>query len=271
MTQTRPSPAPVRLRRGIPVIDRPPGLVQVGLDPERRVLLPDTAEVRAVLDALSGAGAVPPRHRVADQVLHRLQGRGLLVDRVERLDRGRRRGRRPVLVDGPDPWRGDLVDLLTASGARADGNRTTAAVRVLLSPGEPDRALVDDLAGEEAPTLYLGVVDARIRIGPFVVPGVTACLRCVDCHGQDRDPGRPVASLPEVGGRDPVWPADVPPLAMQLALVLVAGDVVAWLEGRRPDSWSASTWVDDDLRSTRTAWSRHPHCGCAWQDMLRTR
>ena len=41
------------------------------------------------------------------------------------------------------------------------------------------------------PHLPLQVLDATAWVGPLVLPGRTACLRCVDAHRRDRDPAWP--------------------------------------------------------------------------------
>ena len=106
-----------------------------------------------------------------------------------------------------------------------------------------------------------------MTLGPFVVPGATACLRCVDAHRGEADPRRGLvleqaASLPALT-RDRVDPA-----LHALALAWAARDVVTFVEGGRPATWSATVRVDAGLRLAPQEWLRHSHCGCSWGDQL---
>jgi hypothetical protein len=95
-----------------------------------------------------------------------------------------------------------------------------------------------------------------------VAPGRSACLRCVDAHLGDRDVRRAtvlhqVEQLPPASFR-----AD--PLLLQLSAAWVMRDVVRALEGQTPSLVSSTVTVTADLAVVRREWSRHPHCGCAW-------
>jgi hypothetical protein len=46
----------------------------------------------------------------------------------------------------------------------------------------------------------------------------------------------------------------------------VVRDVLAFLDGGEPTTWSAT--VDLDAAApVRRVWLRHPHCGCTWADV----
>ncbi|WP_162794333.1 hypothetical protein [Nocardioides houyundeii] len=264
----------LRLRRGVGVLPRGNGLLQVGHDPSRRVLLPDTPSIAGFLHDLA-AGVDPPQAPELEQVVATLRSNGLVVDAGDRRRRHRARSRTSVEVLGPDPWRRELTLLLVEAGLGLPGlsppsqDGTTAdGVTVLLSAGEPDREYVDALTHAGDPVLFLSVVDARVRLGPFVLPGVTACLRCVDAHLAAVDPWH-TGALPAAARGE--FPLDLPPLLMRLALVRAAGDIAVWAEGRRPQTWSATTWLGEDLDAEHETWTRHPHCGCSWGDSLLTR
>lgn len=264
------TPPDVRLRRGVPVVALGNGLLQVGVDPASRVLLPDTPTIASFVQELA-AGTSTPEAPELREVIARLGGQGLLIDEVERRRRRQVRADSPVAVVGADPWRGDLDVLLREAGVAlaqrrqgAEGGGPEAELTVLLAAGEPDRDLVDSLTHVGDPVLFVSVVDARVRVGPFVVPGVTACLRCIDAHVAVTHPWHTGVLTARRSG----FPVDLPPLPMQVALARAAVDVCAWLEGRRPATWSATTWIDEDLAVEHQAWRRHPHCGCSWGDAL---
>ena len=121
----------------------------------------------------------------------------------------------------------------------------------------------------DRPHLLVALVDGIVRVGPFVVPGRTACLRCIDAHHTERDPRRSLvlhqyaaSRAPRIGVPDPV-PHDL----LDLALVWAVRDLVAWIDGRRPRCWSATVRVEPDLELAVTPWpatraAAAPGAGC---------
>lgn len=253
----------------------------------------EPGRVRALLDLLLGAGVLtgPPADRAH---LHRLG-----PDRHQELrpdalawsvtypDAGdgfellARRTRRPVLVVG----RGRLAtaclaalsptavalehaqttrDGLDTVARLADGDRHSAyRLVVLVDDDAVSTAVGSALLAEGLPHLVVLAGADRATVGPLVVPGRSACLRCLELARTDRDPG---------------WPAvaaqlDAPPSAArgesaltQLVAGLVALQVTCWVDERRtPASVSATLTValPDGLPCRRT-WPRHPRCGCSW-------
>ncbi len=83
------------------------------------------------------------------------------------------------------------------------------------SRAAPSRAArpIDRLVQADRPHLLVTAVAGRVRVGPCVVPGLTACLRCVDAHLADRDPRHPLVRRaarrrrPERPCRRPARPA----------------------------------------------------------------
>ncbi len=119
------------------------------------------------------------------------------------------------------------------------------------------------------PHALLRVVEGRVVVGPFVVPGGTACLRCTDAHATDADPAWPLL-LAQYAGRSRRDRADgatepVDPLLAALGLAWLARDVVTHLDGGRPTCWSATVTLSPGLAALETrAWPRHPGCACSW-------
>ncbi len=104
-----------------------------------------------------------------------------------------------------------------------------------------------------------------MRQGPFVVPGVTACVRCLDAHRSEHDPRR--ATVLEQCARDGEDAGD--PALAALGLAAAVADVVGFVDGDRPATWSATV----DLGAAQPVvrpWPRHPHCGCAWDALSAT-
>jgi hypothetical protein len=167
---------------------------------------------------------------------------------------------------------GDLAgarDLLTRAGVRLVAAGADADVALVGGPGEVDRDRLDPLVRAGTSHLVLRLVDGAALVGPFVVPGLTACLRCIDAHRAIADPDHvPVTSRyvratsrPRADGLADV--AD--PVLEVLAHAWAVRDVVAHLEGRRPTTWSRTVHLDPDPALRREEdWSRHPECGCCW-------
>jgi bacteriocin biosynthesis cyclodehydratase domain-containing protein len=216
---------------GTRVLRRDARHLQVGLDPDARVVLPDTPELRrleggeqlrrdpalaarlapvllpddaplrSALPAHAPSYADPQawsRHTVASLARRRradaatLQRRSSYVVVVQpAVPRGE--GRPPGLVHA-------LADELRLT-CRRSGLRVAHAV-----PGGPRahrppvvRALVS--VGEpdrrvvdswDVPHLLVRFVEGHAVVGPFVEPGTSACLRCADAHLAELDPAWPL-------------------------------------------------------------------------------
>lgn len=249
MQATRP-----RLRPGCHVVRRDDGHLQVGVDPPARVILADRPEVVTVLHRLEGGLPLPGD---AADVVTRLGHAGLLT---EPPDPRRRAGAVRLLPHGLDL--DPLADLLGRLGVRPVA--TGGDVAVVAATGPLPREAVDELVSAGTPHLVLTGTGRPevLRVGPFVVPGQTACLRCVDAHEGEGDPRRPLV-LEQLAER-PAAPLD--PATLQLATAWAARDLHRFLAGGCPDTWSASVDLDDAPPSLQ-CWERHPHCGCAWDEL----
>lgn len=141
----------------------------------------------------------------------------------------------------------DVTSTLALAGLRPS---TTAGVALLVTdrddPGAADRWSVASL-----PHLVVRLGAESVRVGPFVHPGVTACLRCLDAAG-------PVRAAPRA-----TW-ADVDPALRTLALGWAVRDLATWQAGRLPTTWSTTVTIGADLQPEPTHRQRHPHCGCSW-------
>ena len=281
---------------GAHVLRRHDGSFQVGLDPRGAIVLPDTPTVASCLARLDGS-KVRPTDEVAAAVLDQAE---LLVDQ---------RAVTPLLAAGDDgPATGRAAALLRRHGTRAPdivaarsrrtigvvgfGHPSGAVVRerlrglldealltcssedpaigMLTGLGEPDRELVDGWMRERVPHLVVRLAEGRATVGPFVVPGATACLRCVDAHHTDADPTWPLlvrqyAEACRRPRRDGIAePLD--PLLATVAVGWAARDLATYVDGGRPSTWSTTLTLDADLTAVETrTWTRHPDCGCSWQ------
>lgn len=251
----------VRLRPGIRVSDRSDTRLQVGLHPGHRLVLRDDPTVRGALTSL-GHGVEP--RRLDPDLLRRLTEAELLTDPDQEQARSRARSLAGVEVHATGAERSALLRMLGEAGVHVTVG-PAAALSVMVTIGaEPRRETVDALVRADRPHLLVTGVAGQLRIGPFVVPGLTACLRCLDAHLTDRDPRHPLVVeqhlVPDL--------ADRPDRAeLQLALAWAARDVVALIGGERPSTWSTSVDLEPGGPVSQR-WRRHPGCGCAWGDAL---
>ena len=205
-----------RLRPGLHVVRRDDEHVQVGVDPPARVVLPATSEVLGVLDSLAQGRPVPPSDE-GRLALDRLREAGLVEEPLPAP--GAETAQVAVVARGIDLTA--LGRLAGASGVRF--RELSAAetadpdvlerydVAVVASRAPLARGALDAWMSSGVPHLVLEGTGApgALRVGPFVVPGETACVRCVDAHaGAERwcwpssRRCRPNPSPP----RPPPWP-----------------------------------------------------------------
>jgi hypothetical protein len=123
----------------------------------------------------------------------------------------------------------------------SQSTRTTALraterydVVVLAAAGALDPAVADDLIRSGVPHLSVTLREATAVVGPFVVPGITSCLRCLELHRCDRDAAWPLiaAQLAADGVRTVVDACDV--ALATLAASLCTLQVLAFVDGGNP-------------------------------------
>jgi hypothetical protein len=115
---------------------------------------------------------------------------------------------------------------------------TVVAPRDGLDAFAPDEEQARRLVAAGVPHLYTGVLEGTGLVGPLVLPGRTACGRCLGLLLAGRDPDwlRMLAQLRS--GRRPAVPACDVALATTVAGT-AAGHVLAHLDGRLPPSAGA--------------------------------
>jgi bacteriocin biosynthesis cyclodehydratase domain-containing protein len=250
---------------GLHVLERGDGELQVGLDPARAVVLPASDAVRRTLAVLRVAGPAADADAESLHGLHRL---GLVAD-AGRLPRPSV-PRLVVHTFGATPWPG-LHDLLRTVGLELVPTTADAALALVAGVGEPDRDLLDPYVRDGVPHLVLRMTEGDAVVGPFVVPGRTACLRCIDAHHAADDARWPLLVAQQAARtsrlRDDAVPEPVDPALAQLALAWAARDLFSRAAGRAPASWSATIRLPPDLAEAEAvAWLRHPECGCWWNE-----
>ncbi len=131
---------------------------------------------------------------------------------------------------------------------------------VLLTP--PGGSAVPELVLRD-PTLLAHVVDGTGVVGPLVRPRASACLRCIDLHRTDRDPGWPSLAAQLTAEAPGVTACDAG-LALAVAAQAVR-EALAFLDGTRPPGSLGGTLElsPADWRWRRRSWQVHPDCPCA--------
>lgn len=277
------------LRPGTPVMARAPGVLQVGLDgptaqvpddPATRDLLaalrqpltvpgpgPDVGRdlpdgIAATLDRLDAAGllvVVPDSEAVpepADQVLRAQFGPDAVRRRADRA-------RAAVVVRAAPTAEPVLDPLLERAGLRRTGGEDGAAAHLVVSAGPLDRELLDPLVRSSIPHLVVSGSAGSRRVGPFVHPGHTACLRCVDAHEALHDVRRPFL-LAQAARAAVERPPPLDPVLDTLALAWAVRDLARYVEGDSPSTWSTTFDIGPTAAPAALHWGRHPDCGCAW-------
>jgi bacteriocin biosynthesis cyclodehydratase domain-containing protein len=246
---------PRLLSRG-PILWRRVGQLQLGWGESALVLDQVPPELAAAVALLDG------RHSLAD--LTRSVGpdwAAWLIDSLleqEALGDGPPCPSRPVRVG---VWgRGDLARAVSAALGDAVVPAGQPADLVVWADArlEPDRVAVADLTARRLPHLIARAGCGKASLGPFVLPGTTSCLNCLD-HGRRRiDPAWPLLAfqLAQLTARPP---------AHQVAWLsgLVAAEVARWRDGRLPETCASLVELDSDSGRTRwTPWPPHPDCPC---------
>jgi hypothetical protein len=98
--------------------------------------------------------------------------------------------------------------------------------------------------------------EARQGWGPFIVPGTTPCLACIEPQALDDDPL--AATTPSA---DP--PRD--DSAQGLLQSFLLQDLLTWLRGELPWTWARTILLGTNPQTSRLRdWLRHPECTCTW-------
>lgn len=247
------APAP-QLAAAARIVERDDGCLQIGIRPESSIRVSDSPAARQALEDIAHG------ERCAEE------GAALLaaLDDVGLFTTPQPPGPFPVRVIGS--IEGDLRASLRRSGLRP---RARARLALVVNVGEFDRSRLDPLIRTDVPHLILRVLDGVLVVGPFVVPGETACLRCLDAHHTDEDPGYPIALKHYIAASTQVRDdgcLDAPDASsLALALAWVARDLRTFATGGIPTTWSSTVVIGgSDSQIEAVAWQAHPQCGCRW-------
>ena len=165
------------------------------------------SELTGLLSALAGAGVLDRDSTDSPVAPQREPPPGLIGDAgIWALRTGRacadilaERGRTTVHVHGSGRVGDALVAMLRSAGTGtvrrvAKRSRSIPDFAVLIGPVLQDHQLRTTLMADGVPHLAVELHEVSAHVGPFVVPGRTSCLTCVDLRRSERDPAWGVVS-----------------------------------------------------------------------------
>lgn len=169
----------------------------------------------------------------------------------------------------------DLLQLCDRTGLRVAarptrrGSGEPPSVRALVGVGEPSRDLLDPLLRAGLPHLLVRLTEGRALVGPFVLPGRSACVRCIDAYRREEDPSWPLLveqyARATCTDRADGIPEPVDAALATVALGWAARELATYAEGSDPSTLSVTVGLSPMLDTVeRHSWRPHPHCGCAW-------
>lgn len=258
------------LRPGAPLLRRDATHLQVGTSPG--IVIDDRPGLRSFLHLLDGVRDVARlRHVVradipelqddVDDVLRPLLACGAVID-GRSLHVRRPRLRVGVRDDAASRLLTRAVDHVLTDLGFASLDTTDPDLLVVISCGEPARAIFDQAHRHGVTHLLVVLDEDRVRVGPLVVPGVTPCLACLDLHRTDWDHAWP-ALLPQLGraARSVTAPTLAAPLRY-VAAAEVGVEVLAVAAGLRPRTAGRVLAIGPE-HDARATWPVAFHHGCA--------
>ncbi|MGE5290443.1 MAG: ThiF family adenylyltransferase [Micromonosporaceae bacterium] len=142
-----------------------------------------------------------------------------------------------------------------------DDDRSQPDIAVLTE--DRDQQLAENLMAKGIPHLVATAGEAVGVVGPLVIPGRTACLRCLDLTRRDRDPAWPLI-VAQLAARRPLTTACDAVLATAVA-AHAAGQVLAFIDRIGPGPAVTNGTLElvlPDWRWRRRTWPIHFECGC---------
>lgn len=140
---------------------------------------------------------------------------------------------------------------------------STALPDLAILVGRHPMELRASLMRDQIPHLAVAADEAIGVVGPLVIPGRTACLRCLDLTRSERDPAWPLI-LAQLEGREPDPLACDAPLAAAVA-AQAAAQVLGFIDRAVAVDAVANGTLELVLPGwqwRRRTWPRHPGCSC---------
>ncbi|TCP43632.1 hypothetical protein EV191_12129 [Tamaricihabitans halophyticus] len=149
-----------------------------------------------------------------------------------------------------------------AAGARRQrkAGQRWRSLAVLTDSVVPLPELVQELAIDGVPHLSAYALDALGVIGPFVLPGRSSCLRCVELYRAEHDPAWPMLAA-QLAGKV----AHTDATCVNAVAAAAVGQLLAALDHAEPPpaTWQGRLTIDPyDCSVWRIESPRHPDCAC---------
>jgi len=131
--------------------------------------------------------------------------------------------------------------------------------------GRPDQVLLTTLMRDRVPHLVVHADEAVGVVGPLVVPGRSACVRCVDLSKASRDPAWPwiLAQASGIGGGPAATQACDTVLAAATAALATAQALTLIDQAGEPATANGTLEVVlPEWQWQRRGWPPHPACTC---------
>ncbi len=284
------------VRPGLNLLRRDPQTIQLGLDWPGVATLRETRALRAVLAAVDGfrdatgvvlaATTQSGLRRECEAALAVLVDAGVVVSQEhsrspdidestwsalwllagpghDAADILRTRDTSAVWIDGEGVVAQRVRDLIATTQLRVCSDPLRATVSILASDTEPDRERADRAMHSGLPHLWVYVRDLVGVVGPFVTPGQSACLRCVDAARSDLDPAWP--TLLQSAAVRPLPVAACDTVLATLVSAWATQEVTMWASDIRPQSCGHVIEVPQGCGPVESAtFDLHPQCGCGW-------
>ncbi|MDA0636521.1 ThiF family adenylyltransferase, partial [Nonomuraea sp. MCN248] len=179
---------------------------------------------------------------------------------ARRADPGDAPGRSGERAEGwGRPGARAAVEVLAGGPFLGDG--TERPDLVILTPVRPlDMVLVNELMALRIPHLLGSAFEGHGLAGPFVIPGQTACLHCLDLIRRDHDPGWPLVTA-RLGGYPPGEIACDAAAAASVAAA-VTGHALDYLDNHASAVMNGTTDISPDRRWSYRSWAIHAQCRC---------
>lgn len=248
----------------------------------RRRLGPEMATAALAHRQRDGGAAIISRRHASHVRVH---GAGRIGPSVAGLLAASGVGR----VTCADPQPTGIADLVPAAPRHGDRGtlregravgeirRPAPEARTEIGSGRPDLAVVTvppgpgivaGLTEQAIPHLVATAAEAIAVVGPLVVPGRSACLRCIDLTRRDRDPAWPLIAA-QASAAEPSTPACDAVLAAAAA-TQAAAQVLAFIDGTETIPAAIGGTLElvlPDWRWRRRTWPVHYDCGCRTNDV----
>jgi hypothetical protein len=258
----------------VPILERGDETLQIGVDEAGVLLVGTAADWSYLLRRLDGrrhrddlCRLAEERHldpEAASALIDDLAGRGLVVEGGPTISRSGHAPAASVRVLGGGPA-GDLGHLVAAEGLGPAPPATLS--QVLAAPPDLvvvasaaltiDPMLTAEIRCADLPHLLVHASTAGAVVGPLVIPGVTACLSCMDLRRSDADPGW-VQSVPTLQTWTVPWPAGM----RAWTLGTTIAEVRRFLSGAPSNGAVSMELSVADYVVRLRHWTPHPECSC---------